>query len=194
MKKSEAPIHKAFLNAQNGDREIDSFYATTYMMDTEELESYLKLNEEEIQRAYRNILKIKDMCEDYSLLKPLKIPQLLWKKNKVGYIRNFWYEKIPYIEKFDNSEHESDRHLARMIIEALEDNPEVEYNEETFSAVNECLKISWASSQKNNADWSAYYLNLQKLLKNVGKRETLVGTRACSWVGLILLYLLENPD
>ena len=68
LKKSEAPIHKAFLNAQNGDREVESFYATTYMMDTQELESYMKLNEEELQQAYKNILKIKDMVQDYSLL------------------------------------------------------------------------------------------------------------------------------
>ena len=42
LKKEDAPIHKAFLNSQNGDREVDSFYATTYMMSTEELESYFK--------------------------------------------------------------------------------------------------------------------------------------------------------
>ena len=35
LKKEEAPIHKAFLNSQDGDREVDSFYATTYMMGTE---------------------------------------------------------------------------------------------------------------------------------------------------------------
>ena len=92
LKKSEAPIHKAFLNAQNGDREVDSFYATTYMMDTEELESYLKLSEEEVQKAYENILKIKNMCEDYSLLKPFLN---FGKKSKIGYIRNRWYEDIP---------------------------------------------------------------------------------------------------
>ena len=80
LKKSDAPIHKAYLNSQNGDREVDSFYATTYMMDTEELESYLELSEEEVQKAYENILKIKDMCEDYSLLKPLRIPLLSWKE------------------------------------------------------------------------------------------------------------------
>lgn len=41
--KEEAPIHKAFLNAQDGEREVDSFYATTYMMNTQEIESFFPI-------------------------------------------------------------------------------------------------------------------------------------------------------
>ena len=37
LKKEDRPIHKAFLNAQQGDREVDDFYATTYLMSDEEL-------------------------------------------------------------------------------------------------------------------------------------------------------------
>ena len=87
LKKEDRPIHKAYLNAQNGDREVDDFYATTYMMGTEELESFFN-NDEITQTAYHNILKIKDMCEDYSLLKPLKIPELKWPKIK-GFPLNY---------------------------------------------------------------------------------------------------------
>ena len=81
LKKEDRMIHKAFLNSQDGDREVDDFYATTYMMNTEELESYFKGYEKEVlETAYQNILKISEMCEDYSLLKPLKIPELTWKE------------------------------------------------------------------------------------------------------------------
>ena len=41
LKREDAPIHKAFLNAQDGDREVDSFYASTYMMSREEIHSYM---------------------------------------------------------------------------------------------------------------------------------------------------------
>ena len=40
LKKEDRKVHKAYLNAQNGDREVDDFYTTTYMMSTEEIESY----------------------------------------------------------------------------------------------------------------------------------------------------------
>ena len=41
LKKEDRLIHKAYLNAQDGDREVDAFYMTTYMMGTEELENHL---------------------------------------------------------------------------------------------------------------------------------------------------------
>ena len=109
LKKEDKPIHKAYLNSQNGDREVDDFYATTYMMDTEELESHMDLTEEELRIAYDNIHHIKEMCEDYSLLKPLKIPQLMWKESKIDYVRDCWYKCIPNLEKFAESDYEGDR-------------------------------------------------------------------------------------
>ena len=80
LKKEDRVVHKAYLNAQNGEREVDDFYATTFMMDTNELESYFNyLSEEELQAAYQTILNIKDKIEKYDLLRPLKIPNLKWK-------------------------------------------------------------------------------------------------------------------
>ena len=73
------------------------------MMNTEELESYMTLTEEEFQTAYQNILKIKNMCEDYSLMKPLKIPELKWKAHKTYIVENI-YSEIPWLSKFINSD------------------------------------------------------------------------------------------
>ena len=69
LKKADRPIHKAFLNSQQGDREVDDFYATTYLMSDEEIYHYMEesLGEEVIQTAYRNIKEITDKCEDYTL-------------------------------------------------------------------------------------------------------------------------------
>ena len=68
----DAPIHEAFLNSQDGDREVKSFYATTYMMKDEEIRSFLPyLTSEQIEAAYTAIREIKNRCEDFSILKPL---------------------------------------------------------------------------------------------------------------------------
>ncbi len=42
LKKEDRPIHKAFLNSQQGDREVDDFYATTYLMSDEEIYHYME--------------------------------------------------------------------------------------------------------------------------------------------------------
>ena len=74
LKKEDRKIHKAYLNAQNGDREVDDFYATTYMMSDEELRSFFPyFSEEEVEEGYKAIEKIAEMCEDFSLQKSLYI-------------------------------------------------------------------------------------------------------------------------
>ena len=64
LKKEDASIHKAFLNSQDGDREVDSFYATTYMMSTEELESFFD-EKEMLQAAYQNILYLYHFLQNH---------------------------------------------------------------------------------------------------------------------------------
>jgi len=192
LKKEDRVVHKAYLNAQNGDREVDDFYATTYMMDTAELESYLKyMTEEQLQTAYQNILKIKDNIEEYELLRPLKIPNLKWKyapSHLIEYPR--WFERIPMLETFSKSEHEADRYLVNAIIEGIYHHPDLD-NQDAFDEINACLEDTWVSSEVNKARWSAYYLNLQNIIDICWDAGSLVGCGRGSGVGFILLYCLD---
>ena len=190
LKKEDRPIHKAYLNAQNGDREVDDFYATTYMMGTEELESFFN-NDEITQTAYHNILKIKDMCEDYSLLKPLKIPELKWPKIK-GFPLNYeeFIKLIPYLETFLNSDYAGDKLLAQLIIERIATDKTLQ-NQEAYDEIEVNLDDTWRSSLTNNTHWSAYFLNLQQVIEECWNAGTLVGPSRGSGGGFILLYLLD---
>ena len=191
LKKEDAPIHKAYLRSQEGDREVDNFYATTYLMGTEELESYLQLTEEELEYAYDNIRKIKDSCEDYDLRKPLKIPELSWKSCglKPKDIPEIYTQRIPELTNFINSEYEGDKLLACFVMERVL-NDETLQNEKTWEAINECLEMTRISSEVNKAHWSAYYLNLQKIIDVCWDAGSIVGPGRGSGVGFILLYLL----
>ncbi|MBQ4060565.1 MAG: PHP domain-containing protein [Bacilli bacterium] len=191
LKKEDADVHAAFLNAQDGDREVKSFYATTYMMSTEELESHMDLTEEELQTAYRNIKHIKDMCEDYSLMKSLKIPQLNWAK-PCEYSMESWEKyatNIPYLVTFMGSDYVGDQILANMIVNRIDEDKKLQ-TKEIYEAINECLEMTWISSEVNKTHWSAYYLNLQKIIEECWNAGTLVGCGRGSGVGFILLYLL----
>ena len=193
LKKEDAPIHKAFLNSQDGDREVDSFYATTYMMSSDELESYLNkdLTEEEIQEGYKNIQSIIDMCEDYDLQKPLKIPQLEWKvPDYVSTLtKDKYFKLIPELYTFYMSDYEGDKVLANHILARL-DWDETLWNQKTYDAINECLEMTRISSEVNKTHWSAYYLNLQKIIDVCWDAGSLVGPGRGSGVGFILLYIL----
>ena len=194
LKKENRPIHKAFLNSQQGDREVDDFYATTYLMSDKEIYEYMKdsIGDDAIQTSYRTIEEIKDKCEDYSLMKPLKIPRLEWKDYDplMGYKdRLYLYEKMPYLKTFATSKYESDRVLVNAILESIENHPDVQ-NNKAYDEINACLEDTWISSEVNGSRWSAYFLNLQNIIDTCWDAGTLVGCGRGSGVGFILLYLL----
>lgn len=189
LKKEDAPIHKAYLNSQDGDREVDSFYATTYMMSSEELEGYFENKQEVVQPAYQTIQSIFDMCEDYDLTKPLRIPELPWKTFHPKGELTAWCDKIPELKRFIESDYHGDVRLAQAIVERLEWDTTLQ-NQATYDAINECLDMTWESSEVNKTHWSSYYLNLQNIIDTCWDAGSLVGPGRGSGVGFILLYVL----
>ena len=195
LNKADAPIHEAFLNSQEGDREVASFYQTTYLMDTEELESFKSeyMKEEDFQEAYQNILKIKEMCEDYSFKKELKIPSLSWKEPIGQYDLNqyrWYFEKMPWLKKFYDSDFAGDNRMVDLIIDKLRSDVRLQ-TEESYAELNKNLEITWISSEVNKAHWSAYFLNLQKTLDVCWEAGTIVGPGRGAGVGFYLLYILD---
>lgn len=190
LKKEEASIHEAYLKSQEGDREVKEFYETTYLMGTEELESFFDyFSGEELEKAYNNILSIKDMCIDYSLFKPLRIPELSWKTPKTKIISDFYFEKMPMLKTFIKSSYKGDNILARIIVDRIIEDETLQ-NEQTYFEINDNLRITWESSEKNHAHWSAYFLNLQGIIDTCWDSGSLVMPGRGSGVGFILLYVL----
>ncbi len=192
LKKEDRKIHKAYLNAQNGDREVDDFYATTYMMSDEELRSFFPyFSEEEIEEGYKAIEKIAEMCEDFSLQKSLHIPNLLWRELK-NYPRNYkeYFSLMPTLEKFYNSTYKSDRYLVDAIIDGIHNHPTLQ-TPEGYAALEDNLQRTWESSEVNKARWSAYYLNLQRNIDECWAAGTIVGPARGSGGGFELLYCLD---
>lgn len=191
LRKADAPIHKAFLNAQEGDREVDSFYATTYLMSDEELRQFNFTNEQ-LEIAYKNIEKIRDKCTIYSFKKPLKIPCLDWGEiPKVTKIEQYqWAEKISWLKKFIESDFYGDNVMVNFIVAKLKSNSLLQ-NQRSYDELNDNLQKTWLSSEKNNAHWSAYFLNLRGILDTCWEAGTLVGPGRGSGVGFYLLYILD---
>lgn len=192
LKKEDAPIHEAFLNSQDGDREVASFYESTYLMGTEELESYMNdyFSQEIFDTAYQNIINIKNACEDYTLLKPLQIPSLSWKEPTVWRIDDYYYDKMPWLKTFYESSFDGDRRLAQLVVSKIESDPRLQ-TDEVYTELNNNLETTWISSEVNKAHWSAYFLNLQKIIDVCWDAGTIVGPGRGSGVGFLLLYVLD---
>ena len=192
-RQEDAPIHEAFLNSQDGDREVKSFYATTYMMKDEEVRGFLPyLSNDEIEAAYSAIREIKDKCEDFSILKPLKIPSLPWRTFSNPTMQEILElgTHLPALSNFIMSAHYADNQLVLALYDGIKKHEDLQ-NEEAYKALNECLEMTWQSSQVNNAQWSAYFLNLQHIIDECWNAGTLVMCARGSGCGFLLLYALD---
>ena len=76
LTKNDRPVHKAYLNAKDGDREIDTFYEFTYMMDYDEVKQLLSLGLDDAEQILNNTQDIYNKIENYSLERKQMIPKV----------------------------------------------------------------------------------------------------------------------
>lgn len=191
LRKEDRKVHEAFLNSQSGDREVGEFYTFTYLMNTEQVQENSGLDNKILEKAFANIDSIVAQCEDYSLEKPLHIPILSWKEHDRNPEKLAKYvQLIPELSKFADSPLASEKELAWAIIEGVESKSDLQ-NEEAYAEINDNLSITWQSSRVNNAEWAAYFLNLQKIIDLCWKADSLVGPSRGSAGGFLLMYVLD---
>lgn len=192
LKKDEAFIHETYLKSQNGEREVSEFYATTYLMETKELEGFFKyFTKEDLYTAYKNIEYIKNQCEDYNLKKPLKIPQLPWKDSYITdeQVKSF-QDKIPNLKYLTESDFEGDKLLGRLILQGIQEKEDLQ-NQDAYDEINIELESVYQSSLVNKTHWSSYFLNLQKIIDTIWEAGSIVGCSRGSGGGFLILYVLN---
>lgn len=197
LKAEDREVHKYFLlSDDNGKttREVDGFYDSTYMMSEDEIHKYMDsyLGQDAVDVGLSNSIKIANMCEFYSLDKPLEIP---YKAFDIREPNEALYKKfvshVPLFKYFYESKYDSDRHMCRDLLNRLEERPEELQNQKTYDAINECLEALITSSEAQNVRWSGYLLVCKELIKTVWESNSLCGPGRGSGVGFILLYLLD---
>ena len=196
LKQEDRPIHEAFLrsNEDSGkDREVGEFYATTYIMSEAEIHGYLdeSLGAEAVQRGLENTMLVWAQVGEYSLDKPLEIP---YEPDDVIEPSEELFNKYsPFMEHlayFYNSEHPSDRHLVREIVNKIESQPEELANQKTYEAIDTCLKVIENTSKKMNTQWSAYLIQTRAFVDAIWACDSIAGPSRGSGGGFILLYIL----
>lgn len=192
LKKEDKEIHKLYLSSQDGEREVDTFYDTTYVMSEEEIHKYMdeSLGFEVVQKGIDNTMLIYDMAEMYKLTKKLHIPYIPLNTDEPDpNLYEKYKDKIELLPYFYNSNHPSDRHLVREIIKNIEGD-EVYCSDKGYAAINECLSAIKITSEKMDVQWSAYLLQIKDFVEIAWKAGTLVGAGRGSGVGFCLLHIL----
>lgn len=195
LTKDDKEIHHAFLTSQEGDRETEEFYATTYMMSREEIHEIMDeaVGQEKVSEWMNNTKKVYDMCRDYDLKKPTRIVYLPKTIDHISENEFLLYkDKIKELEYFYKSEFQEDRDLAAAIVKKILSDKKQYDNQETYLAIDDNLKAIRLTSDKMKTRWSAYLLNMRDYIKVIWEKgNSLVGCSRGSGLGFILLNILD---
>ena len=114
LSKDDAWIHKIYLQSQEGDREVEDFYATAYLMSPDELREHLRLNfsDDQIDQMFEWSNEIIGRIQGYDLFHKPIIPQIPVEKLPAFTTQHWyykWYDKYPnfaYYSQPERPQHE----------------------------------------------------------------------------------------
>lgn len=197
--KEDRPIHKAYLNSKEGDREVDAFYASAYMMDESEIHSYMDefLGKEKVQELLNNTKIIGEKINQFYLEKPFKLPYLPSEED-IKLARKRKFERCPCEKKpevwdsFIKSKEPADKVFIHRILKKCNSNPEWYYREESLNQIETELDVVWQATKKQNIIWSKYFLQVADYIDIAwSEGDTIVGAGRGSGGGFYLNYLLD---
>lgn len=193
LKKEDRPLHKAYLNAGEGDRETDAFYSGTYLQSADEIKEYMyNIKSEDIDWMLENTNWITSQIEEYSLYHKEIVPKVKLEKefNYCSTIRNLAIQK-EYISKFINSNSEQDNYYINGILSGLENKIEENKWEEYINQINKEVAEVWEITQKIGNDLSSYFNTMAKVVEVMwNEGDSLVGISRGSAGGFVSNYLL----
>lgn len=190
LNKEQAEFHKQYLTAQEGEREVESFYSTTYIFSTEELREYFT-NEEFLQEMISNTNEIKNKLEPISFKQETQIPiaHIPEYQTSQKHVDMINMEKYPHIDEMFKSDRDIDRYYAHLCIEGMIEKNE-EFNDQNLSRVDLEFSELLAISYQMNQPMTSYFV-LMKEFVDLMWQVSLVGVSRGSAACYYTNYLLD---
>lgn len=183
----ERPIHKAYLNSKEGEREVDEFYFDAHMMNNEEAYNNIKniFSEDEFTKICEASMEIYNKIEGYNLEKNPIIPEV-----EVKDYPKFLYfkEEYPVLKELMESDNIQERYWVNQCVEALEkkglDKPQYFKRLETEADIIKTI------GEKLNDCLFKYFNTFQHFIDLFWDCGSIVGPGRGSAVGFLSNYLL----
>lgn len=193
LKKEHHDIHKAFLTSREADRgESEDFYATTYMMSTEEKQGYMPyFSDEDYEQIVNDGWEFVKDVEFIDMEHITIIPERSLKglDCQVRHIFKDWYDKYPYIKNFAYSKYNQDTYFLRMVEDGFISKKQ-EFNDTNIGRIAWELEQLWLISDKLGARMSAYY-NLVDYIVDICWEIGFIGVSRGSVTGYYTAYLID---
>lgn len=183
-------FHKQYLQASEGEREVESFYATTYIFSYDELLEYF--DEELLNELCKNTLIIRDMVNNElkykheTVIPRSHIPHF---EQDESVMQKIDEAKYPNIYKMMRSSVIEDRYYHFKVMKGFVEK-EQEFNEENLSRIDLEYSELQAISEQLNQPMTSYFLAMTEFV-DIMWEYSLVGVGRGSAVCYYTNYLLD---
>lgn len=195
LTKKDRWVHKAYLNSNNGEREVDDFYEYSYLQEEDDLLKNLSasnINEDIYKTLCKNSMEIFDKIQPYSLLHSQQIPKVEVK----DYPRTTWEseqaEDCPILNSMFNSDNKIERYWINECFNALDEKGLKK--KEYIERLEEEADIKRTIGKKLNTNMFAYPVTLQHYVDLFWECGSTVGAgrgSSCSGLNHYLLGITQ---
>lgn len=171
IKKSDRPIHKIYLTSREADREVDSFYESTYMMSSDELYQWESIKsvytEEEFVKILDNTNSIREKIEDYDVFKLQEIPHVDKTRELEELKKNFiltedMFSNLPMLQKILKEDIVNNKYWLYRIYNFLQKKNLL--NKKYLERINLEAEELFGVSERLQSNVFDYYVTMTKLM------------------------------
>lgn len=199
LRKEDAYIHSIYLNSQEGDREVEDFYATAYLMGEDELREYLRIdfNDNQIDQMFEWSEELGRRIKGYDIRHDPIIPSIPCDKLPRFTIEHKfknWYNDFPnfaYYSNPDRTIHEQyffyqiEQGLQSKVINKGKD------LEQYIARLDEEWKELRIISEQLDTSMPSYYSTMSAIIDLIWEAGSLAMPARGSAAGFLTCYLLE---
>lgn len=188
---ADRPVHKAYLNSKNGDREVDSFYEFSRLMDSDEIDKLLSLcfSEETIDWILDNTLEIENKIQKYSLFHKQNIPTVEVKNYPKKEMHQTFQANYPFMSGMFKSDDIQNRYWINQCFDKL-----VELNKSQdknyLDELEEETRVKSVISEKLETNMFRYPNTLQHYIDMIWECGSMVGAGRGSSCAALNHYLM----
>ena len=199
LKAEDREIHKVFLNSKSsGDREVDSFYASAYMMGYEEIGEYFRqynnFNQHFIELMAKHTNEICGKVGSYNLKRTSVIPKISYESEAIdlmyGRIIEAYPDETTWIRQMIDKNDSADIYLLNLVAKNWHKVPVDKGKEYIIELDYECEQLYKISEQLNQS-MSNYFITMAKMIDIMWEEaNSIVGPGRGSAGSSLINYLL----
>lgn len=191
LKPEDRYVHKAFLNSENKEREVDAFYQDAYLHTNDDMiEKFAKSGYDElfVQEMFKNSMEIYNKIENYSLAHSQQVPKV-----KVPYIEKktppIFLTKYDQLSKMYYSNNDVDRYWVNTCVERLQEIGKL--NNVYLDELEEEAEVKTIVGERLSTNMFSYPVTLAHYVNKIWECGSTVGAGRGSACAALNHYLLQ---